>query len=385
MVLALWFSASAAVPSLVREFSLSPIQVALYTSSVQIGFVFGTLISAALTLADRLRPKIFFSVSALGAAVANALILSADPTSASITILRFLTGAAMAGVYPVGMRMAATWARGDMGLMVGLLVGALTLGSASPHLFNALGGLGWRFTIAAASVSAATGAVLIQLFQIGPNRPAVPRFNPSLALHAWRNRAVRMANFGYFGHMWELYAMWAWIGAFLEDSFARTLGSGSAGFYARIATFLTIGAGTVGCFVAGIVADRVGRTAVTMVALLISGSCCLAAGLLYGGNTILLTGFCMVWGFAVVADSAQFSASIAELSPPDLVGTMLTVQTSIGFFLTLITIHLTPYFRDWFGWQNTFLFLAIGPAFGIWAMGRLRRMDEARKLAGGRL
>lgn len=385
LVLALWFSASAAVPSLSREYSLAPLQIALFTSSVQIGFVAGTLVSAVLTLADRLRPKLFFTASAMCAAAANALILVVDPTSSAVPFLRFMTGAAMAGVYPVGMRMAATWAKGDMGLMVGLLVGALTLGSASPHLFNALGGLGWRFTIAAASLSAAAGAVLIQLFEVGPNLSKAPRFQPSLALHAWRSKAVRLANFGYFGHMWEVYAMWAWIGVFLEDSFARSLTGGSAGVYARLATFLTIAAGAVGSLVGGIIADRVGRTMVTMVALLISGSCCLAVGLLFAGNAVLLTGFCMLWGFAVVADSAQFSASIAELSPPELVGTMLTVQTSIGFFLTLVTIHLTPYIRDWVGWPNTFLFLAIGPAFGIWAMGRLRRMDEARKLAGGRM
>jgi MFS family permease len=373
MAMTLWFSASAVVPSMVREFSLSTLQISLFTSSVQVGFVVGTLISATLGLADRLDPRRFFVGSALVASSANALLLFVNPTSAAAPLMRFFTGMCMAGIYPVGMRMAATWAKGDMGVMVGLLVGALTLGSASPHLLNAFGGVQWRFTIAAASILAFSAALFINFFEMGPNRVKGQRFNPSLVLAAWRVRPLRMANLGYLGHMWELYAMWTWIGVFLQDSFSQSMPGTASGFYARLATFLTVGTGAVGCLIAGLIADRAGRANVTMVALAISGACCLLAGLMFGGNPVLLTIFCMVWGFAVVADSAQFSASVAELSDPSIIGTMLTVQVCMGFLLTLVTIHLTPYMRDFFTWRYAFMFLAIGPAIGIAAMNTLRK------------
>jgi MFS family permease len=384
LALTLWFSASAVVPSLLREFDIGTLQVSLFTSGVQIGFVVGTLISASLGLADRLDTRRFFMFSTLGASGANALLLLVDPSTAAAPFLRFLTGVAMAGIYPVGLRMAATWAKGDMGLIVGLLVGALTLGSAFPHLLNAFGGINWKFTILAASVLSASGGLLIQLFRAGPNTPRSPSFNPSLILSAWRTKSLRLANLGYLGHMWELYAMWAWVGVFLQDSFMLSMAADSAAFYSRLAAFLTVGAGAVGCLVGGLAADRAGRTAITIAALAISGSCSLAAGFFYGGTVWVLTVFCLVWGIAVIADSAQFSASIAELSDPSIVGTMLTLQTSAGFLLTLVTIHLTPLLRDLLTWRYAFTFLAIGPIWGIWSMHKLRSMEDAWKLAGGR-
>ena len=379
----LWFSASAVVGSLRIEYPLSPLQVSLFTSAVQIGFVVGTLTSATLGLADRIDPKRFFMVSALVASLANAGILLLDPTAASVPAMRFVTGICMAGIYPVGMKIASTWARGDMGLMVGLLVGALTFGSAAPHLINAFGGLDWRLTILATSLCAVAAGLLINLVAIGLNRAAAPPFSPTLALKAWTVRAVRFANLGYLGHMWELYAMWAWVAVFLEASFLVRMGAEPASFYARIATFATVASGAAGCLGAGLLADRWGRTGVTMVALGISGSCCLTAGFFFGRTPLLVTLFCVVWGIAIVADSAQFSASIAELSDRSIVGTMLTVQTSMGFLLTMITIHLMPYLVDLVTWRYAFAFLAIGPAMGIAAMKKLRGMDESLKLANG--
>ncbi|MDJ0895432.1 MAG: MFS transporter [Alphaproteobacteria bacterium] len=385
--LGLWFSASAVLPSLVESHALSDLQQSLYTSSVQAGFVFGTLISAVLGLADRLNPKLFFAASTVLGATANAAILVLEPTSFLVALCRFITGMSMAGVYPVGMKMAATWAAGDMGLVVGVLVGALTLGSASPHLFNAFGGIDWQFTVAAASLSALAAAVLIWAMALGPNLVPPRPFDPKSALWIWKLRPLRFATLGYLGHMWELYAMWAWLGVFLHASFAFSMagaGDGVAATWAKMLTFATIGVGALGCVAGGLLADRVGRTALTMGAMAISGLCCLVVGFLFQASPWLLGLVCLVWGLTVVADSAQFSASVAELSNRYLIGTMLTVQTSLGFLLTLITIHLMPLAVDVLGWTYAFAPLALGPFFGVWAMARLRGDPEATRLAGGR-
>lgn len=383
MALSLWFSAAAVVPILRADYALGDLQASLFSSSVAVGFVVGTFGSAVLGLADRLHPRRFFMAAAFVAAAANAAILLVEPTSPVVIALRFLTGACMAGTYPIGMKMIATWAKGDTGLLVGLLVGALTLGSASPYLFNAAGGIDWRFTLVMASCAAALSGLLVNAVSLGPIRTATPPFEPAAVLRAWRNKALRLANFGYFGHMWELYAMWAWIGLFLHESFARRIGGPDAGLLADLATFAVIGAGAVGSLFGGVFADRLGRTTLTMLAMAVSGSCALAVGFLFGGSPWLLVALCLVWGVAVVADSAQFSSCVIELAEPDHVGTMLTIQTCIGFLLTLATIHMIPPLVDWLGWRYAFVPLAIGPFLGVVAMARLRVHPDAVKLAGG--
>jgi MFS family permease len=382
--MSLWFSASAVIPALVAEFGLSSFLQAALTSGVQAGFVLGCLASALLGLADRLDPRRFIATSALVGAVANVLLLVIDPRSTFAPVLRIVTGIAMAGVYPVGMKLAATWARGDMGLMVGILVGALTLGSASPHLFSALGGVDWRIPVAASSASAVIAACLINLAGVGPNHAATPRFDPRVVLGAWRDKPLRLAYLGYLGHMWELYAMWAWIGVFLNASFMLTMPVDVAPTAAKLAAFAAIAAGAIGCVVAGFLADRFGRTTLTIAAMAISGTCATAVGFLFGGPTWPLVALCIVWGISIVADSAQFSASIAELSDRTRVGTMLTLQTALGFTLTLATIHLMPYFVTTLGWRYAFFPLALGPVIGVWAMARLRTHPRSTQLAGGR-
>ncbi|TCT06322.1 sugar phosphate permease [Paralcaligenes ureilyticus] len=382
--MAVWFSASAVVPVMRTEFPMSGLMVSLLSSSVQIGFVVGTIVSATLSLADRIEPRRFFMLAALAAAIATGLIPLLWPGTVWTILLRFVTGACMAGVYPVGMKIASTWAQRDMGLLVGLIVGALTLGTALPHAFSFLGGVDWRLTLWIAAASAVVGGLLVTRVSLGRPLPPAPPLSLRNAGINFQYAPLRLTNFGYLGHMWELYAMWAWIGAFFQASFSARFNVGFFAGGAELLAFATIGAGAVGSVLAGLLADRIGRTLTTIAAMLASGSCALSIGFLFNGPLPLLAGVALLWGITIVADSAQFSASVAELSPPELLGTALTVQVCAGFLLTTLSIHLVPVFVQWWGWKYAFAPLAAGPIIGIAAMALLRRHPDATRLAGGR-
>ncbi len=376
LAMGLWFSASSVVPQLSDEWHLSDAGATGLTTSVQLGFVAGALTSAILNLPDRMPLTRLIGASALLAAAANAAVAVFAHGLALAIPLRFLTGVALAGVYPPGIKLMATWFRAGRGFAVGALVGALALGSSTPHLVNALPALDWQAVLSVASVLAVVGAGLaMATLHEGPYAAAVAPFAPGYVRRLFGDRAQRLVCFGYFGHMWELYAMWTWVPAYAAASFAAAGDGDPSRTSVELAAFAAVGvAGLAGCILGGLVADARGRAAVTIWAMGVSGTCCVLAAAVYGLAPALVVVLMLVWGTAVIADSAQFSTALTEVADPEYVGTAVTAQTAIGFAITVVSIRLLPGVRDEVGWRYAFLFLAVGPALGIVAMARVRSL-----------
>jgi MFS family permease len=365
----LWFSATAITPSLIAEYDIAPKDAAWLTMAVQAGFVAGTLASAVANLADVLNARMLMFLGSIVGALANAAVLGA-PNGASVIALRFVTGASLALVYPPGMKIIAGWFRDGRGLALGVLIGALTLGKAFPYLLSAMFGVEWRQPMILVSALAVIGGTLVLLIvRDGPYVAATAPFDPHAIRKVLSSRGARLAMFGYLGHMWELYAMWTWVAVFAAASFAAS-GMTNAGAAGSVAAFLAIGSGAVGCVLAGYIADRVGKARVAMWAMLASAASAAA--------TIAVFALIMFWGFAVVADSAQFSALISEHAPRDHVGTALTLQTCIGFLLTIVTIEALPRLAQATSWQWASLLLVPGPLLGAAAMARLKDKIDQR-------
>jgi MFS family permease len=357
--LAVWFSASAVAPALRDEWGLGQVGAVALTVSVQLGFVLGAVASAALTLADRIRPHRLLGCSAFGAAACTVLLTTVGSAATALP-LRVLTGVFLAGVYPVGMKLTTSWSGpGTRSRDLGLLIAALTLGSALPHLLGGLA-LPWRAVLlGAAATGAAAGLVALLAVRPGPAHAPAPPPDPHYAGRMLRDRTARLVVLGYLGHMWELYAFWTWLPDYLHagDLPGHAVAFGAAGL-----------AGALGCVVAGRLADRLGPVPVAIGALAVSGTCCLLSPTLVDAPPAPLVVFCCVWGATVIADSGLFTAALSDVVDRRYVGTALTTQTALGFLLTAVSIPVAALAADLTGWRLALLVLLPGPVLGVWAL-----------------
>jgi len=385
LVKSLWFSGTAVIPQLSREWHADISLASWLTLAVQLGFVAGALILAASNLLDLVSATWIFAASGLLGAVFNAAfaLVAADHVGLAL-FFRFLTGMIAAGVYPTGMKLLTGWFGSERrGLAMGIVVGAITVGSALPHAVH-IGSLPWRYVVYLCSGFSLLGAGLMLGVREGPLQVVQPKFDFRQCAQALRNRCLRLANLGYLGHMWELYSMWGWITLLLAAA-----APGASRHLLETLSFAAIAAGLLGCVWAGYVSDRNqqrvqdsasldvrARARVTIVAMATSGTCCVLAAIFFH-YFWLVVAISLVWGVSVVADSAQFSTIVSEVSDQRYVGTALTMQTAMGFLLTAVSIRVVAAIGTAYGWRWAALSMAIGPALGVLAMLRLQHASEA--------
>lgn len=360
----LWFAGNAIIGDVQRQWSLGGGALGFVTSAVQFGFIAGTLCFAVFAVSDRFSPrKVFFFCSLLGSCT-NLLVYLAAGGFTSLMIFRGMTGFFLAGIYPVGMKIASGWYRKGLGKALGFLVGALVLGTALPHLLKGSGQhVAWQTVIIAISlISAGGGALMYVLVPDGPYLFKGTTFNGRALKLIFERRELRAAAFGYFGHMWELYTLWAFVPMFLS---AYISGHPKAEINISLWTFAIIAAGCIGCIGGGLVAGRFGSAPVAFVQLCFSGICCLLSGLIFQAPPELFLACLLFWGIVVVGDSPQFSALVAHTAPEELIGSALTIVNCIGFFITIISIQLTSALINVIPSAYLFILLTIGPIIGL--------------------
>jgi MFS family permease len=370
----LWFAGNAVIDDIQRQWSLGESVVGYMTSVVQFGFIAGTLCFAVLAVSDRYSPrKVFLFCSLLGA-FANLLVYLIADGFVSLMVLRGLTGFFLAGIYPVGMKIASGWYRQGLGKALGFLVGALVLGTAFPHLFKGSDqSIQWETVIIAVSlISAGGGALMFVLVPDGPYLFRGAAFQGKALLLIFKRRELRAAAFGYFGHMWELYTLWAFVPMCL---FTFTRYHPEVKLNISMWAFTVIAAGSIGCIGGGMMARKFGSAKIAFVQLGCSGICCFLSGIIFQAPTALFLAFLIFWGIVVVGDSPQFSTLVAHTAPKELVGSALTIVNCIGFFITIISIQLITALIPVIPPDYLFLFLAIGPLLGL---GSLRPLVRKR-------
>lgn len=376
--MSLWFMTAAVIHDMAEEAGVSEGRLAWLSSAVQAGFVAGSLGFALTGIPDRLDPRRVFAVCAVGTAFANLALLGIPIGSWASILLRFSTGILMAGVWPIAMKIAFGWGIRDRGLLIGTLAGALTAGKSVPYLLAWFGGADWRIALSMGSLLALSGGGFALLTDLGPGHARAARFDLRAIALIWNSPKIRAAVFGYLGHMWELFVLWAWVGAAATASFAASMPEAEAIGMGKLAAFLCVAAGAPACVLAGWFADRFGKARVAGAALAISGSAAILTAATFGGPVWLTFALLIVWGAAVVPDSPQFSAIVADNAPPELAGSLVTFQAALGFLLTVFTVQFAPGVAEAWGWPVLLSALSLGPAVGLFGMRRLFRPLSTR-------